>query len=99
MPLLDSNRKKFREVVFTALGTAFKNGQVSRMQVFTIRLATFFRPKILDDMFDACCEQMAEEGIPVMGADGAINWDAIAKFWVTVLPVLLDVLLKLISVL
>lgn len=99
MPLLESNRREFRKVLFVALEGAVKAGQLSRSQLFQIRLATFFRPTILDNLFDACCEQMASEGIVFAAADGSINWDAIAKFIIAVLPVIIEAILKIIAVL
>lgn len=99
MPLVEANRARFRKVLFDALDTAVKAGQLSRMQLFQIRLVLIFRPDVLDKLFDACCEQMAADGIKVSAADNSIDWDAIAKFIITVLPVIIDALVTILKLL
>jgi hypothetical protein len=83
----------FRTEVLAMASKQVKAGEISRVQMISLRFATM-SPKVLEQMHQACAEQALADG--AFQSYGAIDWTKLRELITEMLPVLLQ-LLKLFS--
>ncbi len=83
----------FRSALMQAAIQAFKEGQITRAELFTIRVASL-SPKVLRKIELACVEQLKEEGVIDKGLlPEEINWEEIIKWIIEILPIILQLIM------
>jgi hypothetical protein len=71
---------------------AQSNGEITRGELFKIRIASISRPA-LRQMQQAVVEQATHEGKIVAGTPiGAVNWDNLLQFIKELLPIILEII-------
>ena len=85
--------KEFRAAVIKSGEQAVRSGELSRMDLMRLRLATM-SPKVLEKMHQAAAEQVLSDGMAA--SYGAIDWNQLLAFIKELLPIILE-LIKLFS--
>ncbi len=85
--------KEFRAAVIKAGEQAVKSGELSRLDLMRLRLATM-SPKVLEKMHQAASEQILSDGLAA--SYSAIDWSQLLAFIKEILPIILE-LIKLFS--
>lgn len=85
--------KEFRATILKAGEQALKAGELSRLDLMRLRLATM-APKVLEKMHQAAAEQVLSDGL--CASYGAIDWTQLIAFIKEILPIILE-LIKLFS--
>jgi hypothetical protein len=84
--------QSFRRSLIKAAEEAQSNGEISRAELFKIRIASISRPA-LRQMQQAVVEQATHEGKIIAGTPiGAVNWDGLLQFIKELLPIILDII-------
>jgi len=85
--------KSFRDSLLKAAGQSVKDGEISRMDLMRLRIASM-SPKVLERMHQAASEQLLSEGMAA--SFGAIDWSQLLAFIKEIIPIILE-LIKLFS--
>lgn len=81
----------FRKELLKAAEKSFKESKLTRFELMRIRAASF-NPIKIARLEDVVREQIAlEQGVDA----SAIDWEAIAKFLITIWPLILDLIERL----
>lgn len=80
--------QQFRRVLIKAAEQSFREGELSRVDLLRLRVASL-SPAKLQQMQTACAEQAVQEGKAVSIA--AIDWEKLAAFIKEILPVIIEI--------
>lgn len=80
--------QQFRRVLIKAAEQSFREGELSRVDLLRLRVASL-SPTKLQQMQTACAEQAVQEGKAVSIA--AIDWEKLAAFIKEILPVIIEI--------
>ena len=84
-----SKLSAFRKVLISEAEKSCKAGEISRMELFKLRIATL-NPKVLKSVHQACCEHAVSEGKATSAA--AIDWMKIVDVIKELLPIILQII-------
>jgi len=85
--------KEFRQALLKSAESSVRSGELSRMDLMRLRLATL-SPKVLSTLHQAAAEQVLSDGLAA--SYGAIDWNALLAFIKELIPLILE-LIKLFS--
>lgn len=85
--------KEFRSTILKAGEQAVKAGELSRLDLMRLRLATM-APRVLEQIHQAAAEQVLSDGLSA--SYGAIDWTKLLAFVKELIPLILE-LIKLFS--
>lgn len=77
----------FRKSLIQSAEKSCKAGELSRADLFRIRIASMHKPT-LEKMHQACAEQILSDG--QAASYGAIDWEKLAAFLKEMLPIILE---------
>jgi hypothetical protein len=81
----------FRRSLVRAAEEAHDSGEITRGELFKIRISSLSRP-VLRQMQQAVAEQAVHEGKIVAGSPmSAVNWDNLLQFIKELLPIILEI--------
>ena len=84
--------QSFRRSLIKAAEEARDAGEITRAELFKIRIASISRPA-LRQMQQAVVEQATHEGKIVAGTPiGAVNWENLLQFIKELLPIILEII-------
>jgi hypothetical protein len=91
---------RFRQALIAQAEQAHSDGELSRQDLFRIRLATL-NPRIANQLEEAAAEQAASQSLLPAGSSpsalGAIDWQNLLSFLRELLPLILQII-KIFSV-
>jgi hypothetical protein len=79
----------FRKALISTAEQAVKSGEISRVELFKLRVATM-NPKVLKQMHQACAEQVLSDG--KAKSFSAIDWSKLIEIIKELLPVILQII-------
>lgn len=79
----------FRKALISTAEQAVKSGEISRVELFKLRVATM-NQKVLKQMHQACAEQVLSDG--KAKSFSAIDWSKLIEIIKELLPVILQII-------
>lgn len=87
----------FRDALLTAADQAARAGEIDRLDVFHLRLATSL-PRVRKQLETECCQHAVASGLAAANqSSAAIDWNNLVPFLKELLPVILEIIKTVIA--